>query len=130
MKNRITSYNVCYTKLLRDDVGSWELKQDFFDDLATHHIEAYSFLQVRFPTFTSKVNYRNHRKIVIVDGEVGFLGGINIADRYLDGDKSYGIWRDMHLRIQGDAVNAIQMVFLIDWFFVSQKDIADRNNFV
>lgn len=112
-------------RLIVDDVGSWELKQDFFDDLATHHIEAYSFLQVRFPTFTSKVNYRNHRKIVIVDGEVGFLGGINIADRYLDGDKSYGIWRDMHLRIQGDAVNAIQMVFLIDWFFVSQKDIAD-----
>ncbi len=112
-------------RIIVDDVGSWELKRSFFRDLESYGIEIKSFLQVRFPLFTSKVNYRNHRKIIVIDGEIGFLGGINIADRYLKGDSKYGIWRDMHLQIDGDAVNAIQTVFLTDWYFVSQKDIAD-----
>ncbi|MBI9061607.1 MAG: cardiolipin synthase [Marinilabiliaceae bacterium] len=112
-------------RMIVDDVGSWELKRTFFRRLESYGIEIKCFLQVRFPLFTSKVNYRNHRKIIVVDGEVGFLGGINVADRYLKGDKKYGIWRDMHLQIDGDAVNAIQTVFLTDWYFVSQKDIAD-----
>lgn len=112
-------------RMIVDDVGSWELKRSFFQRLESYGIEVKCFLQVRFPLFTSKVNYRNHRKIIVIDGEVGFLGGINVADRYLKGDKKYGIWRDMHLQIDGDAVNAIQTVFLTDWYFVSQKDIAD-----
>jgi len=116
-------------RMIVDDVGSWELKRAFFKRMQRHGIEIYSFLTVRFPSLTSKVNYRNHRKIVVVDGEVGFLGGINVADRYITGNPSYGIWRDMHLRIQGDAVNALQFVFLIDWYFVSQNDIADMKYF-
>ena len=116
-------------RFLVDDVGSWELKKDFFEKLKNDGIEAYSFLQVRFPTFTAKVNYRNHRKIVVVDGEIGFVGGLNVADRYIEGNPNYGIWRDMHLQVQGDAVNALQSVFLIDWFFVSQKDIAEQYYF-
>nr|WP_321450239.1 cardiolipin synthase [uncultured Carboxylicivirga sp.] len=113
-------------RFLVDDVGSWELKKPFFERLKADGIEAYSFLQVRFPTFTAKVNYRNHRKIVVVDGEIGFVGGHNVANRYIEGSPEYGIWRDMHLQIQGDAVNALQAVFLIDWFFVSQTDIAEQ----
>ncbi|MCT4588423.1 MAG: cardiolipin synthase [Carboxylicivirga sp.] len=116
-------------RMLVDDVGSWELKRPFFKELQSYGIEIYSFLTVRFPSLTSKVNYRNHRKIVVVDGEIGFLGGLNIADRYLKGNPAYGIWRDMHLRITGDAVNALQSVFFIDWYFVSQKDIADPKYF-
>ncbi|MBP8791095.1 MAG: PLDc N-terminal domain-containing protein, partial [Breznakibacter sp.] len=105
-------------RMIVDDVGSWELKQPFFDDLIAAGIQVESFLQVRFPKFTSRVNYRNHRKILIVDGLVGFVGGINVADRYINGDASYGIWRDMHMKIEGDAVNTLQMVFLSDWYFV------------
>lgn len=116
-------------RMLVDDVGSWELKRSFFKHLQSYGIKIYSFLTVRFPSLTSKVNYRNHRKIVVVDGEIGFLGGLNVADRYLKGNPSYGIWRDMHLRITGDAVNALQSVFFIDWYFVSQKDIADPKYF-
>ncbi len=116
-------------RMIVDDVGSWELKRAFFKKMQGYGIEIYSFLTVRFPSLTSKVNYRNHRKIVVVDGEVGFLGGINVADRYIKGNPAYGIWRDMHIRIKGDAVNALQSVFLIDWYFVSQKDIADMKYF-
>ncbi|TAJ06813.1 cardiolipin synthase [Marinilabiliaceae bacterium JC017] len=116
-------------RMIVDDVGSWELKNKFFNEMRTAGIEIESFLQVRFPLFTSKVNYRNHRKIIIVDGQIGFLGGINVADRYIKGDKSYGIWRDMHLKLQGDAVSALQTVFLTDWYFVSQEEITDPRYF-
>jgi cardiolipin synthase A/B len=116
-------------RLIVDDVGSWELKQAFFDTMANAGIEAESFLKVRFPWLTSKVNYRNHRKIVVVDGLIGFMGGINIADRYLKGSDDYGIWRDTHMMVEGDAVNSLQTIFLIDWYFVKQKELADPKYF-
>jgi cardiolipin synthase len=116
-------------RLIVDDVGSWELKKPFFREMWEAGIQAYSFLQVRFPNLTSKVNYRNHRKIIIVDGKVGFLGGINVADRYLNGSSDYGIWRDTHMLIEGDAVNTLQAVFLTDWFFVSQTELHSQMYF-
>ncbi len=116
-------------RLIVDDVGSWELKKPFFKEMWAANIQAYSFLQVRFPNLTSKVNYRNHRKIIVIDGNIGFLGGINIADRYMNGSPEYGVWRDTHLMIKGDAVNTLQTVFLTDWFFVSQTEIHDRKYF-
>ena len=116
-------------RMIVDDVGSWELKSAFFKEMRSAGIEIESFLRVRFPWFTSKVNYRNHRKIVVVDGEVGFIGGINIADRYLKGSKEYGIWRDTHMMIEGDGVNMLQTIFLIDWYFVSQKELAETKYF-
>ena len=116
-------------RLIVDDVGSWELNKDFFEEMWASNIQVYSFLQVRFPAFTSKVNYRNHRKIIIIDGQIGFLGGINIADRYLHGSKKLGIWRDTHLRIEGDAVNTLQSIFLTDWFFVCQTELSNPKYF-
>lgn len=117
-------------RLIVDDVGSWELKSSFYEEMREAGIEVYSFLEVRFPLLTSKVNYRNHRKIVVIDGHVGFIGGYNIADRYKDGDMStYGIWRDTHIMISGDAVNSLQSVFLTDWYFVSQSELIDSRYF-
>lgn len=116
-------------RIIVDDVGSWQLKKPFFKEMEEAGIEAYSFLKVRFPTFTSKVNYRNHRKILIVDGEVGFLGGVNIADRYLYGKPTLGPWRDTHLKIEGDSVHSLQSIFLTDWYFVSQEELYDKEFF-
>ena len=116
-------------RMIVDDVGSWKLKKPFFKEMRDSGIQAYSFLQVRFPNLTSKVNYRNHRKILIIDGNTGFIGGVNIADRYKKGSEKYGIWRDTHVKIEGDAVNTLQTVFLTDWFFVSQTEIHDRKYF-
>ena len=73
------------------------------------------FMPVRFPIFTSKVNYRNHRKICVIDGEVGFIGGMNIANRYVKGIKKLA-WRDTHVKITGAAVYGLQRAFLVDWF--------------
>ncbi len=116
-------------RLIIDDVGGWQLKNSFFNRLRENGIEVECFLKVRFPMFTSKINYRNHRKITVIDGTVGFIGGINIADRYLKGREGYGIWRDMHLRIEGDAVLAMHEIFLIDWYFVKQEELTDPKYF-
>jgi len=116
-------------KLIIDDVGGWQHSDTFFEMLSEHGIQAERFLKVRFPMFTSKVNYRNHRKIVIIDGKTGFLGGINIADRYINGVENLGVWRDMHLKIEGDAVLAMQEIFLTDWYFVKQEELTDQKYF-
>lgn len=116
-------------RMIVDDVGSWHLKRKFFNKLRSGGIVVHSFLKVRFPFFTSKINYRNHRKIVIIDGIIGYTGGLNIADRYLKGLKKLGPWRDMHIRIKGDAVHSLQSVFILDWYFVSRERIKDSKYF-
>ncbi|MCL2073753.1 MAG: cardiolipin synthase [Marinilabiliaceae bacterium] len=116
-------------RLIVDDVGSWELKEPFYKELRNSGIDIYSFLPVHFPKLTSKINYRNHRKIIVIDGTVGFMGGVNIADRYIEGNKEYGIWRDTHLLIEGDAINSLQTIFLTDWYFVSHEELSDKKYF-
>lgn len=115
-------------RLLYDDVGCWKVNKDFFEAMLCEGIEVQSFLKVRFPVFTSKVNYRNHRKIVIVDGCIGYIGGMNIAYRYLYG-LSWGVWRDTHVMIQGRAVYGLQTAFLTDWFAVERALITSPEYF-
>lgn len=104
-------------RLLYDDVGCWNVDSSFFELMLCEGIEVQSFLKVRFPRFTSKVNYRNHRKLAVIDGKIGYIGGMNVAARYLKGF-SWGVWRDTHVRIQGKGVYGIQTSFLADWFAV------------
>lgn len=110
-------------RVIYDDLGCWHVKKEFFEDMLGAGIEVRSFLKVRFPQFTSRVNYRNHRKIVVIDGKVGFVGGMNLADRYVDG-VSWGIWKDMHLKLEGRAVYGLQTAFLLDWYFVDRSMIT------
>ncbi len=112
-------------RVIYDDVGSWKTKNRFFDRMRAEGIEIYPFMPVRFPVFTSKVNYRNHRKICVIDGEVGFIGGMNVAKRYVKGIKQLA-WRDTHVKITGAAVYGLQRAFLVDWFFVSRELITDH----
>ena len=70
-------------RLIYDDVGCWKVKDEFFERMRDAGIDVHSFMPVRFPAFTSKVNYRNHRKLCVIDGKVGFIGGMNIALRYV-----------------------------------------------
>ncbi|MDR2910444.1 MAG: cardiolipin synthase [Bacteroidales bacterium] len=116
-------------RVIIDDVGSWGLKRKFINELRGNGIEIYPFMEVHFPRLTSRVNFRNHRKILIVDGVVGFTGGINIADRYIDGIKGIGPWRDTHLRITGDAVACMQVIFAADWYFCINENITGSKYF-
>ena len=110
-------------RVLYDDVGCWHVPNRFFEEMREAGIEVRSFLKVRFPLFTSKVNYRNHRKIVVIDGRIGFVGGMNLAERYMRGF-SWGIWRDTHLLLEGKAVHGLQTAFLLDWYFVDRTLIT------
>jgi len=112
-------------RIIYDDVGSWGLSKSFIDELKAAGIAIRAFLPVRFPRFAQRLNFRNHRKIVVVDGEIGYLGGLNIADRYLYGKPDIGIWRDTHLKITGSAVNSLQLIFLTDWYFATNELISD-----
>jgi cardiolipin synthase len=106
-------------RVIIDDVGSWMLKKSEVKKMREAGIQVYCFLKVGLPFLSSKINYRNHRKILVIDGKVGFTGGMNVADRYVKGSK-WGTWRDTHLRLEGEGVHGLQRTFLADWFFVSR----------
>lgn len=105
-------------RFIYDDVGSWSLPRRFKREIRRAGGSIKPFMRVAFPFLSNKLNYRNHRKIVVVDGRYAFMGGINIADRYVDGGV-FGYWSDAHMRVEGEAVQALQAVFLVDWYFVS-----------
>ena len=127
-------------RLIYDDVGCWSVKNSFFERLREEGIEVAPFLPVRFPSFTSKVNYRNHRKLIVIDGSVGYIGGMNIALRYVKGRKRRekrgerrekeerrDLWRDTMVRVSGMGVYSLQRAFLIDWFFVDRSLVNGKN---
>ncbi len=110
-------------RVIYDDVGSWSLPKKYTNSLHHAGVEIHPFLPVKFPLLTNKINYRNHRKIIVIDGTIGYVGGMNIADRYLEGNAEVGQWRDAQLRIEGDSAHSLQAIFLTDWYFASKKII-------
>ena len=114
-------------RLIYDDVGCWRVPERFFDRMRQAGVKVRSFMPVRFPAFTSKVNYRNHRKVCVIDGTQGFIGGMNIALRYVKGLHGGSLpWRDTHMRLRGSVVYALQRAFLVDWYFVDRTLINDH----
>lgn len=112
-------------RMIYDYVGCWKVPSRYFERLRAGGVDVRSFMPVHFPAFTGKVNYRNHRKLAVIDGKIGFIGGMNIAMRYMRGSKSQP-WRDTHLRIRGGAVYGIQRAFLVDWYFVNRTLISSQ----
>ncbi len=115
-------------KLIYDYWGSFQLDKKYFYSLAEAGVEFHAFYSPKFPLFLSRINYRNHRKIIIVDGKIAYTGGVNMADRYLTGDR-LGKWRDTMVRFEGVAVYGLQEAFLGDWFFVTRELISDSRYF-
>ncbi|MBQ3554656.1 MAG: cardiolipin synthase [Bacteroidales bacterium] len=116
-------------RVLYDDVGCWSLREkDFFDSMISAGIDAKPFFKVTFPQLANKLNYRNHRKVAIIDGTIGYVGGMNIADRYVTGGK-WGEWRDTHIRIEGEAVKELQAIFMVDWNFTTKELLSDSSYF-
>lgn len=115
-------------RIIYDHVGSFHVRNKFFKKLKAAGIEVYPFFRVNFPLLGYRVNWRNHRKIVVIDGRIGYIGGMNVADRYITGGK-FGKWRDTHLRITGPGVASLQYSFVVDWNFMGQPlfdiDIPD-----
>ena len=115
-------------RLLYDAVGSWSLSSNYKTRLSKIGVEHHEFMPVRFAALGNRVNYRNHRKIVIVDRKIGFTGGINVADKYITGNH-LGKWRDTFIRLEGNSVNGLSFLFLSDWLFATKEDLLERRNF-
>lgn len=106
-------------RFLYDHIGSPHLTHRFFKEYRAAGGKDAAFFPSRIPYVNIKINYRNHRKLVIIDGEVGYIGGFNIGNEYLGLDKHFGKWRDTHLRISGEAVLQMQAQFFMDWNMAS-----------
>lgn len=106
-------------KLLYDGMGCNSLPKQFFNELRNNGGEAAAFL----PPLFVRINYRDHRKLCVIDGEIGYIGGFNIGDEYLGKVPRYGNWRDTHIRITGDAIDQLQLRFIMDWNFTSSVKV-------
>ena len=104
-------------RIIYDHVGCFGVKKEFFKRMSDAGIDIHPFFKVTFPELATRMNWRNHRKITVIDNRIGYIGGMNVADRYIVGDKD-GIWRDTHLRITGPSVFGLLHSFHTDWAFM------------
>ena len=104
-----------------DHVGSFTINAAFFQRMRREGVDAHAFLRITLTQIVNRLNWRNHRKLVVVDGRVGYIGGMNIADRYVTGARGSKPWRDTHLRITGPAVAGLCHTFSIDWNFMRRE---------
>ncbi|MBB5325551.1 cardiolipin synthase [Anoxybacillus tepidamans] len=116
-----------HVRFLYDAVGSWKLSKTYIQELRDAGVEMVPFSPVRLPFLNNKINFRNHRKIIVIDGTVGFVGGLNIGDEYLGKNEYFGFWRDTHLWIRGEAVRTLQLIFLQDWYYMTGETLLTLN---
>ena len=118
-------------RFIYDDFGSRSIRRNLVHRLKANDVKAFPFLKIYFIAFANRLNYRNHRKIIVVDGTTAFVGGINVSDRYINkpGDKKTLFWRDTHLRIDGPGVQYLQYLFLCDWNFCANKKLQPDKYF-
>ncbi len=115
-------------RLIYDALGSWDLSNRMISRFREIGVKIFPFMPVRFGRL-ARLNYRNHRKILIVDGIIGFTGGINVDDKYIKGDEDLGHWTDTHLMIHGMSVNFLHFVFLSDWLFITRENLIKPEMF-
>lgn len=111
-------------RILYDEMGSRGVRKKHFKELIALGGEVESFFPSILPLLNPRLNFRNHRKIVVIDGRIGYIGGFNVGDEYLGLNKKFGYWRDTHLRIEGSSVHPLQTRFILDWNQAGEKKIA------
>lgn len=115
-------------RILYDDVACWrfKIKPKFLKELKAAGVECAAFLPTKFPLLGGQLNYRNHRKIAVIDGKIGYTGGLNIGDEYIGLNKKFGYWRDSHIRIKGAGTYMLQLIFIIDWYLTTDEIISEK----
>lgn len=116
-------------RFLYDHIGSSSLPRKFFKDFRVAGGQERAFFPSRIPYINFKINFRNHRKLALIDGQIGYIGGFNVGNEYLGLDKHFGKWRDTHLRIQGKAVLQMQAQFMIDWNMASSRKVGYNQSY-
>lgn len=113
-------------KVIYDHVGSFSARNKFFKKMNEAGVDTHPFFKVTFPQLANRINWRNHRKIVVIDSEIGYIGGMNIADRYISGMGDGEVWRDTHFRLRGNIVESLIYSFAIDWNFLKKHPELPR----
>jgi cardiolipin synthase len=116
-------------RLLVDSMGSRKLRRKALKEYMNAGGKFSLFFPGILPHLNTRINYRNHRKIVIVDGKFGYVGGFNVGKEYINKDPEIGFWRDTHIRIEGEAVNDLSERFLLDWCHASEEEIENYNKY-
>lgn len=116
-------------RFIYDDFGSPKLKKKTVRRMTDAGVEVYPFYKVHLYLLANRINYRNHRKIVVIDGKTGFTGGINVSDKYINNGKHKLFWRDTHIRIDGPGVYYLQYLFITDWNFCSAQKLKVSSQF-
>lgn len=111
-------------RFIYDDFGSKDIRKNIVKELQNGGVKVFPFNKVKLIYLANRLNYRNHRKILVIDGEVSFVGGINISDKYINPSTSGTFWRDTHLMLKGYSSFALQRVFLQDWNFCSNEKLT------
>ncbi|MGE7780155.1 cardiolipin synthase [Peribacillus sp. NPDC097264] len=109
-----------------DAAGSLSLANKEINRMKEAGVKIFPFSPLKHGFFNQKFNFRNHRKIIIIDGEIGFVGGLNVGEEYLGKNKNIGFWRDTHMVLKGEAVYMLHTVFLMDWEYVSGEDVLEE----
>lgn len=117
-------------KLLVDGMGGRTLTKNFLQDFVDAGGEFGVFFPPFIPIFNIRINYRNHRKIVIIDGKEAYLGGFNVGDEYLGKNKKFGDWRDTHIKITGSSISSLQWRFFLDWKFATNKSVGSCQSYL
>lgn len=118
-------------RFIYDDFGSRSIRKKLVPELRAAGVEAYPFYKILFIALANRLNYRNHRKIIIIDGCIAFTGGINVSDRYqnLSGDSNDLYWRDTHVKITGPGTYYLQYLFICDWNFCAEQELEPQQEF-
>lgn len=118
---------VCF---IYDDFGSSSIRKTLAKRLRENGVKAFPFYKIKLVKLANRLNYRNHRKIIVIDGRISFVGGINISDKYSNANKGNKLfWRDTHLKIEGDATAILQHIFIGDWNYCSNEKLTINENY-
>lgn len=113
-----------------DAAGSMKIAATDIKAMQDAGIKAAPFSPLKYGFFNQKFNFRNHRKIVVIDGEIGFVGGLNVGVEYLGEDENFGFWRDTHMMLTGEALYTLHNVFLLDWEYISRESVLEDHRAV
>ncbi len=116
-------------RLLVDGMGSKSLRGKQIKYIRSLGIKFHVFFPGILPYLNIRLNFRNHRKIVVIDGKVGYVGGFNVGDEYVNKGDQFDFWRDTHVRIQGEAVNELNKRFILDWDYASEGELKDYSKY-
>ncbi|APG66372.1 cardiolipin synthase [Tenacibaculum todarodis] len=117
-------------RILYDAIGSYQLNNKIKKEFEKIGVEIHPEMPLKYGNFIFTLNYRNHRKISIIDNKIGFTGGVNITDKYIKDNNSLGIWQDAHIKIEGDAVTSLHKSFLKDFFYATEIDLSKEAKYI